>query len=168
VGRIAPRYPERERRTYYSALIAALVLAMAGTAVTVYGADRLADTPVVRTAVLETLTIPEPFGSQVSASLEQRRPALLYIWIEGCSTCKAVTPVYQALKSEYAASATFMDFEYSAYPTVVEKIGATGAPSVYVVDRQNADGSFAALSLTGPIDRRSMKGALDRAIASMR
>jgi len=169
IDRINPRYRREVKACYYSSLLVILALGMVAITLMAYGGQKLSVQAMVLPVKPQSVLIPPPFSESVSASLKQGKPVLVFVYFQGCSACEDATPIVRQLADEYAANATYLPIDYDKYTQQVLEMGVSATPTVYVVTRDNEDGTFGvAKSFTGSIEMEPLKAALQKAVASAR
>jgi len=169
VDRVNPRYHREVKAFFYSSLMVVAVLAMGVVALASYGGQKLSAQAMASSVKPITVKIPAPFSETVSASLNLRKPVMVFIYFQGCSACEDATPIVRQLADEYAASVTYLPIDYEKYTQQVLEMSVSATPTVYMVTRDNADGTFdVAQSIVGSVEMDSLRTALQKAVASAR
>lgn len=67
--------------------------------------------------------------------LQSDKPVLVDCWAEWCGPCRAVAPVIQEVAEEYRESLAVCKVDVDANPSVAEKYGVRGIPTIMLFYR---------------------------------
>jgi uncharacterized membrane protein YphA (DoxX/SURF4 family)/thiol-disulfide isomerase/thioredoxin len=169
LDRLNPGYKNKSIPRYYASLIGLVVLAMIGTALISYGVESLTSRADTGNNTAEVVTIPAPLTDRVSIPLKEGKPVLLYVFAEGCSSCEAAEPFIEELAGDFSTTVTYIKIDYYQYTDQVLEMGIKTTPTVWVITRQNPDGSFTLEKrFDGAIEREDLRKALDSAVKLFR
>ena len=169
LNRLNPGYRNKSIPRYYASLIGLVALAMLGTALISYGVESLTSQADAGNNTEEVVNIPAPLADRVSIPLKEGKPVLLYVFAEGCSSCEAAEPFIEELAGDYSATVAYIKIDYYQYSAQVLEMGIKTTPTVWVITRQNPDGSFTLVKrFDGAVEREELKSALDGAVKLLR
>jgi thiol-disulfide isomerase/thioredoxin/uncharacterized membrane protein YphA (DoxX/SURF4 family) len=169
LDRLNPGYKNKSIPRYYASLIGLVVLAMSGTALISYGVESLTSRADTGNNTEEVVNIPAPLADRVSIPLKEGKPVLLYVFAEGCSSCEAAEPFIEELAGDFSTTVAYIKIDYYQYTDQVLEMGITTTPTVWVITRQNPDGSFTlAKRFDGSVEREELRSALDSAVKLLR
>lgn len=167
IDRINPRYHLEVKAHHYASLLGVLALTMGAVTLASFGGQALTAKANGLQQAPQTVKIPAPFAESITASLKQAKPVLIFIYFQGCSACEDATPIVRKLADDFAATITYLPIDYDMYTQQVLDMGVTATPTVYVVTRDNADGTFdAAYGVTGSVEEVVLRSVLQKAVTS--
>lgn len=166
IERVNLHFHREAKAFYYPGLIGVLALVMGVVTLASFGGQELTQASGQPQTAL-TVKIPAPFAEPASASLKQAKPVLIFVYFQGCSACENATPIIRQLADDFAATVTYSPIDYDKYTQQVLDMGVTATPTVYIVTRDNSDGTFEVTqSFTGSVEKDTLKAALQKAVAS--
>ncbi len=166
---VNPSYRGKMKVRYYASLIGLVALAMLGTALISYGVESLTSRVDTGNNTEEVVNITAPLADRVSIPLKEGKPVLLYVFAEGCSSCETAEPIIEELAGDYSATVAYIKIDYYQYSAQVLEMGIKTTPTVWVIIRQNPDGSFTlANRFDGSLEREELRSALDSAVKLLR
>lgn len=75
-------------------------------------------------------------GINYEKAMKSKKPALVLFYADWCGYCIRFMPIYQELSEKYKKELNFskVNVEDKKYKSVVDEIGITGFPTVYIID----------------------------------
>lgn len=170
LDRVNPYWKQRVKVCYYSSLLTIVVLVMGGIALAAIGVRAIR--PGSLAASLQTergINIPPPFTERVSAPLAEKKPVMVYVFYEGCAPCREASPIIEALAADYSGEIAYVPVDYGDYADQVQAMEVRVTPTVMLIVSRTGDGVFGVLqTITGKVERESLKAAIEAAIRSVR
>ena len=69
-------------------------------------------------------------GTFEQVVLQSEKPVLVDFWAEWCGPCRALAPIVEAVAEEYAKSARVVKLNVDESPTVTQRYGIQGIPTL--------------------------------------
>ncbi|MDO9334384.1 MAG: MauE/DoxX family redox-associated membrane protein [Dehalococcoidales bacterium] len=168
-NRLNPSFRRDKKVRYYTNLLGVMVLAMLSIVLVSYGIESLMLKTATNSWSEERANILSPLAEKVSEQLKEGKPVLLYVFAEGCSSCETAEPIIEELAGDYSATVAYIKIDYYQYSAQVLEMGIKTTPTVWVIIRQNPDGSFTlANRFDGSLEREELRSALDSAVKLLR
>jgi uncharacterized membrane protein YphA (DoxX/SURF4 family)/thiol-disulfide isomerase/thioredoxin len=166
INRFNPDLKNQRKSSYYIILFGVVVLMMAGTSAVSYGIDL---TTSQSSNTTETINIPVPLDEIVGAQLNAGKPVLFYVYAEGCSSCEEIKPTIEAVTGEFSNTVAYIKIDYYQYTTQLTEMGINSTPTIWIINRQNTDGSFSlANRFDSSVESAQLRESLNKAIKSFR
>jgi thiol-disulfide isomerase/thioredoxin len=75
-------------------------------------------------------------GVEYNQAMKSKKPVLVLFYADWCRYCIKFMPVYQVISEKYADNLDFskVNVEDKKYEKLVNEIGITGFPTVYIID----------------------------------
>lgn len=101
-------------------------------------------------------------GMEYDKAIKAKKPIIVLFYADWCHYCIKFMPIYQSLSKIYKDDYNFskVNVEDSKYEKVVNEIGITGFPTVYIIDPQYDNRVL--LSNAYFNDLKKLRGELDR------
>lgn len=103
-------------------------------------------------------------GIDYKQALKEKKPILALFYADWCHYCVKFMPVYQALSEKYKDDLNFakVNVEDSKYEKIVNEVGITGFPTVYIIDPKYDNKVLLSNAILGKVETVSEE--LDRYI----
>lgn len=103
-------------------------------------------------------------GIEYNQALKGNKPILALFYADWCHYCVKFMPVYQALSEKYSEDLNFakVNVEDPKYEKVVNKIGITGFPTLFIIDPKYDNKVLLSNAILGKVETVSPE--LDRYI----
>lgn len=93
-------------------------------------------------------------GISYDRAMKSKKPALVLFYADWCGYCIRFMPVYQELSEKYKKDMNFakVNVEDKKYKSVVDNIGITGFPTVFIIDPKYDNRIPVSNALLGSVD----------------
>ncbi len=93
-------------------------------------------------------------GINYDKAMKSKKPALVLFYADWCGYCIRFMPVYQELSEKYKKDMNFakVNVEDKKYKSVVDNIGITGFPTVFIIDPKYDNRILMSNAILGSVD----------------